>query len=127
MCRHWSAQLRGKMCVCQRNIWKANMVIWREARGWIVDGAGGWPQAWLDTKEETMKGRLSSAPHLLLCTVPSQLTAASASVMHLGMQPAVRMRGGICWPNWMRALLLLQSLPVLHCQRDLHGNHPAGS
>lgn len=29
------------------------------SKGWIVDGAGGWPQAWLDTEEETMKGRLS--------------------------------------------------------------------
>lgn len=42
------------------------MVTWREARGWIVKRAGGWPQGWLDTEEETMKGRFSSAIHILL-------------------------------------------------------------
>lgn len=131
MCRYWNAQLRGRTCVCQRNIRKANMVIWREARGWIVDGAGGWPQGWLDTEEETMKGRLSSAPHLLLCTVASQLTAARLSLSDpprcATWRENEREHCWSSWLNWMGALLLLQSLPALRCWKDLHGNHPAGS
>lgn len=131
MCRYWNAQLRGRTCVCQRNVRKTNMVIWREARGWIVDGAGGWPQGWLDTEEETMKGRLSSAPHLLLCTVASQLTAARLSLSDpprcATWRENEREHCWSSWLNWMGALLLLQSLPALRCWKDLHGNHPAGS
>lgn len=65
------------MCLSKEHLERK---YWKEAKGWIVDGAGGWPQAWLDTEEETMKGRLSSAPQLLLCTGASQLTAARLSL-----------------------------------------------
>lgn len=53
------------------NIWKANVITWREARGRVVERAGGWPQGWLDTAKETMKVRLSSAIHMRLRALAS--------------------------------------------------------
>lgn len=121
MCRHRNPQLGGRTWFCQRNIWKANTVIRREARGWIVDGAGGWPQAWLDTEEETMKGRL------FLSSPPPALHSLSDAPGCAAWRENERGHCWSSWPNWTRALLLLQSLPALCCWKDLHGNHPAGS
>lgn len=109
MCRHWNTQLRSRTCVCQKNIWKADMVIWREARVglWMELVAGH--RLGLTPRRKPWR---AGFPDLLLCT---ELTAARLSLSDPpGCAACHGNERGHCWsswPNWVRALLLLQSLP----------------
>lgn len=126
MCRHWNAQLRGNTCVCQRSIWRGNTGRKQRVGLWMGLVAGH--RLGLTLKRKPWRAGFLQLPSSCCAQVlPSWQQPGSASGIHPGMQPALEMTGAVYWPNWMRALLLLQSLPVLCCQRDLHGNHPAGS
>lgn len=77
------------------SIWKANVITWREARGRVVERAGGWPRGWLDTAKEAMKVRLSSAIHMLLRTLASRRWTGSTSKTHRA-QPGIKSETGEC-------------------------------